>query len=244
VQADEPLVVVIDDDERVCKSMGRILTASGYRARTYLRARAYLSEATDIEPACVIADIRMPEQDGIELARAMRARGIEAPLVFMTATGDVTTVVDAMKQGAVDLLAKPFSADALLSAITQAMAQGERSEHAHRDLAKLWQSVRQLTPREAEICGLVACGLANKQIAARTGITEKTVKVHRGRVMHKLGAGSLAELVRMVDRLMSEADRTVIHLDGIDQLRPSPVEIVIRAVRAYRGEPAQTSMVQ
>jgi FixJ family two-component response regulator len=235
---DAPLIVVIDDDERVCRATSRMLGASGYRVRTHIRAQDYLDEADSIEPACVLADIRMPEVDGIELARAMRGAGIESPLVFMTATGDVITVVEAMKQGAVDLVPKPFSADALLSAVSSAINVGRKADEASRGLSDLWRSVAKLTPREAEVCALVASGLANKLVAARTDITEKTVKVHRGRVMHKLGAGSLAELVRIVDRLMADAGRRVIRIDGTELVRPKAVEIIINHTAEHRGVPA------
>ena len=235
---DAPLIVVIDDDERVCRATSRMLGASGYRVRTHLRAQDYLDEADAIEPACVLADIRMPEIDGIELARAMRGAGIDSPLVFMTATGDVITVVEAMKQGAVDLVPKPFSADALLSAVSSAITVGRKADDASRGLADLWRSVAKLTPREAEVCALVASGLANKLVAARTDITEKTVKVHRGRVMHKLGAGSLAELVRIVDRLMADAGRRSIRIDGTEIVRPKAVEIIINHTAEHRARAA------
>ena len=159
-------------------------------------------------PGCVVADIRMPELDGIGLAQAMRERGIDVPIVFMTATGDVETVVRAMKQNASDLLAKPFTADALLGAVTRSIDLSHRLDDEHRALLMLWRLAGRLTPREAEVCALVACGSANKVVAARLGTTEKTIKVHRGRVMSKLAATSLAELVRMVDRLLAAESRT------------------------------------
>ncbi len=230
----EPLVVVIDDDEGVCRALARILSASGYRARTYTRAADYLEEADAIEPACILADIRMPDIDGIELARAMREARGEAPIVFMTATGDVSTVVVAMKQGAIDLLPKPFAAETLLRAVEHAIDAGRRNDDAHRALVSLWNLAGRLTPREAEVCAFVACGSPNKNVAAQIGTTEKTVKVHRGRVMHKFGAPSLAELVRMVDRLVAEPDRTFVHLDGVEVARPPAVNIIITSVTRAR----------
>ena len=234
----DSLVVVIDDDASICRATARMLGVSGYRVRTHERPRAYLAEADVIQPACILADIRMPEMDGIQLAKAIRAEGIESPIVFMTATGDVTTVVDAMKQGAVDLLAKPFSAEALLAAVGTAIESGKRAGDRYRSLADLWHMASHLTPREAEVCTLVASGLANKHTAALTSITEKTVKVHRGRVMHKMGAQSLAALVRMVDQLLEDADRTVIRVDGREILRPKPVEIITTTARRLREEAA------
>jgi FixJ family two-component response regulator len=165
----------------------------------------------------------------------MRARGIDAPLVFITATGDVDTVVRAMKQNAADLLPKPFSADALLGATTRAIEVSRRTEEEHRSLLNLWRLAGRLTPREAEVCALVACGSANKVVAARLGTTEKTIKVHRGRVMSKLAAPSLAEMVRMVDRLIAAESQTSIRLDGTERLRPHPVDIILAATKQARA---------
>jgi FixJ family two-component response regulator len=236
VSTTDPLVIIIDDDEGVCRALARMLSASGYRARTYVRPQQYLDEADSLDPACVVADIRMPEIDGIALVRAMRETGVEAPVIFMTATGDVDTVVAAMKQGAVDLLPKPFGADNLLRALAHAIDASEKSDESHRALVALWRAAGRLTPREAEVCALVACGAPNKNVAVRIGTTEKTVKVHRGRVMQKLAAPSLAELIRMVERLRSEPDRTMIRLDGVDIERPRSVEIIIRTMARARGE--------
>ena len=239
MQTTDPLVVVIDDDEAVCRAVARMISASGFRARTYVRARDYLDDVESVEPACVVADIRMPEIDGIALVRAMRAAGVEAPVIFMTATGDVGTVVSAMKQGAVDLLPKPFGADNLLVAVTRAIETSRRSDESHRSLAALWRAAGRLTPREAEVCALVACGSPNKNVAMRIGTTEKTVKVHRGRVMQKMAAPSLAELIRMVDRLRVEPGRNIIRLEGMEIDRPKSVEIIINTMARARGEDPQ-----
>ncbi len=244
MQSTEPLVVVIDDDEGVCRALARMLSASGYRVRTYVHASDYLDESEVIEPACVLADIRMPTIDGIALAHAMRSAGVEAPILFMTATGDVATVVDAMKQGAVDLLPKPFSADALLNAVAQAIDAAKRHDEAHRALVSLWRMVGRLTPREAEVCALVACGSPNKNVAARIGTTEKTVKVHRGRVMHKLAAPSLAELIRMVDRLHRDPGRVAVRLDGIEVSRPPAVGIILDVMARARAANGPSSVAQ
>lgn len=239
MQTTDPLVVVIDDDEAVCRAVARMISASGFRARTYTRARDFLDDVESVEPACVVADIRMPEIDGIALVRAMRAAGVEAPVIFMTATGDVGTVVSAMKQGAVDLLPKPFGADNLLVAVARAIETSRRSDESHRSLVALWRAAGKLTPREAEVCALVACGSPNKNVAMRIGTTEKTVKVHRGRVMQKMAAPSLAELIRMVDRLRLEPSRNVIRLEGMEIDRPKSVEIIINTMARARGETPQ-----
>jgi FixJ family two-component response regulator len=217
-----------------------LLISSGYRTATYQRPAEYLDEAAEMAPGCVVADIRMPELDGIGLSQAMRSRGIDAPIVFMTATGDVDTVVRAMKQNASDLLAKPFTSDALLGAVTRAIDVSHRQDDEHRALLTLWRLAGRLTPREAEVCALVACGSANKVVAARLGTTEKTIKVHRGRVMSKLAATSLAELVRMVDRLLAAESQTSIRLDGMERLRPRPIDIIVNATKQARADSPTT----
>jgi FixJ family two-component response regulator len=230
----QPLVLVIDDDAAVCRAVARLLTATGYRVATYERGAQCLDEVPDMEPACILADIRMPEMDGIELSEQIRARGIAAPVVFMTATGDVQTVVRAMKHRASDLLPKPFTESTLLGAVDRAIGEAQRTDDEHRALVTLWRIAGKLTPREAEVCALVACGLPNKIVAARLGTTEKTIKVHRGRVMSKLAAGSLAELVRMVDRLVAAEDRITVRLDGIERARPNAVNIILDVVTRAR----------
>jgi FixJ family two-component response regulator len=233
-----PLVVVIDDDAGVCSAVSRVLGTGGYRVETFQRPDECLDEVGELDPACILADIRMPELDGIALSSAMRARGVRVPIVFMTGTGDVETVVRAMKQDSADLLAKPFSADALLGAVSRATDLARRSDDGLRSLVNLWALAGRLTPREAEVCALVACGSPNKVVAARIGTTEKTVKVHRGRVMSKLAAPSLAELVRMVDRLIAGEATKVIRLDGVERVRPNSVNIVIDVVKRARGHSA------
>jgi FixJ family two-component response regulator len=240
VNAGEYLIVIIDDDEGICRALTRMLEAAGHLVRAYQHADEFLAEADTLEAACILADIRMPQLDGIALSRALKAAGSEAPIIFMTATGDVHTVVDAMKQGAIDLLPKPFTSEALLGAINAAVRVGESTEESHRTLAALWQLAGLLTPREAEVCALVACGLPNKNVAARIGTTEKTVKVHRGRVMRKLGRSSLADLVRAVDGLLVEKERARMHLDGIDMRRPTSVDIIVRTVQGMRTSSAVT----
>lgn len=236
IDSTPPLVVVIDDDASVCSAVSRMLGTGGYRVETFVRPDECLEEVGELDPACIVADIRMPELDGIALSNAMRARGVRVPIVFMTATGDVDTVVRAMKQDASDLLSKPFSADALLNAVSRATAQAKRGDDELRSLVTLWRVAGRLTPREAEVCALVACGSPNKVVAARIGTTEKTVKVHRGRVMSKLAATSLAELVRMVDRLVANEAQTIVRVDGVERTRPNSVNIILDVVKRARGQ--------
>jgi FixJ family two-component response regulator len=232
---DEPLVVVIDDDEAICRAVSRMLGAEGFSVRTFTSARAYLDESDASMPACVLVDLRMPDVDGLALIRALRASGGGIATVVMTGTGHIPTVVEAMKEGAVDLLAKPFTADALNDAIERATATARRTRNEQHLLADLWRIVEQLTPREAEVCGLVACGLLNKRIGALIGTKEKTVKVHRGRVMQKLHVASVAELVRLVDELRGSASRSLIRVDGVDILRPRAADVIIAVVAKERA---------
>lgn len=241
VASDDPLIVVIDDDENLCRAVERVLLTAAYQVRTYNRAADYLAEADVIEAACVLADIRMPTVDGIQMARALRGADLDAPIVFMTATDDVDTVVTAMKLGALDLLAKPFTAEALLAATEAALQASRKAVEEHRSLVALWRLAGQLTPREAEVCALVAAGLPNKNVAARIGTTEKTVKVHRGRVMHKFGVPSLAALIRLIDRLVAPPHRESVHLDGIDVPCPPAAGIIIRTLDNYKRPSSETS---
>jgi FixJ family two-component response regulator len=232
--SDDPLIVVIDDDENLCRAVERVLLTAAYQVRTYHRANDYLAEADVIEAACVLADIRMPSVDGLQMARALHDADLDAPIVFMTGTDDVDTVVTAMKLGALDLLAKPFTADALLAATESAMHASRKAVEAHRSVFAMWRLAGQLTPREAEVCALVAAGLPNKNVAARIGTTEKTVKVHRGRVMHKFGVPSLAALIRLIDRLVTPPHREFVHVDGIDVPCPPAVGTIIRTLDNYK----------
>ena len=232
---DGGLVVVIDDDQAVCSAISRLLVAQGRRVRTYTSPRRYLGDSDGLNPICILADIRMPDLDGLSLLRTLRVEGVEVPTVFMTAIGDVPTIVSAMKEGAIDLLAKPFTAEDLNAAIDRAIQTANHADHDRRELAGLWRIVDRLTPREAEVCGLVACGLLNKRVAALIGTKEKTVKVHRGRVMQKLGVGSVADLVRFVDALLRNAAHDTLRLDTVEIARPRSADIIIDVLTRERA---------
>lgn len=238
VASSDYLIAVVDDDRDVRQWLLRALTAHGYRVLTFSSAREYLDQCQAINPTCVLADIRMPGLDGIAMHRAARDNGHNVPTVFMTAIRDISTVVEAMKAGASDLLAKPFSIEQLLSAIRNAVEQSRHATNADRGLAERWRSLAQLTAREAQVAALVASGRPNKQVAAALGVTEKTVKVHRARAMRKLRANSLAELVRIVDYLLAERHRETVFVDGANIVRPPGVYIIVRALVAARGTKA------
>ena len=191
--ASAPIVFVVDDDESVRKSLARVMTSAGYAVRTFSSARDFIDSALPAGPCCAVLDVRMPGLSGLELQETLVRAARRMPIVFVTGHGDIAMSVKAMKAGAVDFLTKPFDANALLRAVQVAIARDVRD-------ADVLSRVETLTPRETEVLALVVSGLLNKQIAGELGIGEKTVKVHRARVMEKMGAGSVAELVRLADR--------------------------------------------
>ena len=233
-----PLVAVVDDDAPVGAALARLLTAIGYRVRVFASAWEFLEEMPGSSPACALIDVRMPELDGPALLRELRAADEYVPAIFMTAIGDVTTIVDAMKAGAIDLLSKPFTADALLVAVTHAIDVGRLTNVERRGLADLWRRFARVTPREAEVCALVSRGLANKVVAARIGTTEKTVKVHRARGLLKLGARSLPDLVRMADALVAHRELRQLRVEGVLVPRPRAADILLDVFGASQANPA------
>ena len=232
---DQPLIVIVDDEEAICRSLARLLRSQGFRARTYSTPHAYLDESDALSPSCALIDIRMPDIDGLSLLRQIRGSGNDVPTVVMTAAGDIPTIVSAMREGAIDLLAKPFTLEQLGAAIMRAVQRAAILDRNRRGLDDIWRSAANLTPREAEVCGLVACGLPNKRVAALIGTKEKTVKVHRGRVMQKLHMASFAELVRFVETLHREASYTTLRIDARETRRPRSVNIIIDFVTRERA---------
>jgi FixJ family two-component response regulator len=198
-----PTVTIIDDDDSVRRALTRLLNASGYGVRTYASATEFLDDADSVVPGpgCLLLDVRLPGLGGLELLTALKKSGTERAVVFMTGHGDVLTGVKAMKGGAVDFLLKPFSDEELLDAIGRAVIRDGNVRATQIEVRELNHRAARLTRREREVCFLVVSGRLNKQIAAALGTTEKTVKVHRSRVMAKMQAHSLAELVRFVEFL-------------------------------------------
>jgi FixJ family two-component response regulator len=192
-----PLVFVVDDDEEVRKSLDRLLRSLGFRVETFASPEAFLERAPYDRPGCLVLDIRLPGRSGLELQEWLARTEASLPIVFITGYGDIPTSVRAMKAGAVDFLPKPFDDQMLLDAVEQALARDAASRAGRAEVEALWERAALLTPREHEVFCLVVAGLLNKQIAARLGTTEQTIKVHRSRVMEKLQAESLAELVRL-----------------------------------------------
>jgi FixJ family two-component response regulator len=196
-----PVITIVDDDESVRRGLARLLIASGYQVQQHASGREFLERLSDATPACVVLDVRMPAIGGLELQEILASSGESYPIVFVTGHGDVQSSVQAMKSGAVDFLLKPFDDAALLDAVGRALDRDCRQRHQRREVVEIQRRAATLTPREREVASLVVRGLLNKQIAAQIGTTEKTVKVHRARVMAKMNASSLAGLVRLIDRI-------------------------------------------
>jgi FixJ family two-component response regulator len=194
-----PLVLVVDDDPSVRKGLTRLLAAAGYAVEVFASAREFLARPPHPGPCCLVLDVRMPGLTGIQLQELLAATGRRMSIVFVTGHADVRTSVKAMKAGAVDLLTKPVDARDLIAAIQRAVTRDVHDRAAEARRAEVQRRVGRLTPRETEMFALVVTGLLNKQIGAMLGIGEKTVKVHRARVMEKMQAGSVAELVRLAD---------------------------------------------
>ncbi len=193
-------VHVVDDDESVRSALSRLFRASGHSVQTFESAQAYLAEASPEEPGCVVLDIRMPGMDGLTLQEHMSKLGFKAPIVFVSGHGNIPASVRAMKRGAVDFLEKPFEEDDLLGAVDRAIALDTELRQRRNSNARFRRGLENLTSREYEVMTYVIAGRLNKVIARELGVSEKTVKVHRGRVMKKMEARSLAELVRMAER--------------------------------------------
>jgi FixJ family two-component response regulator len=193
-----PCVRVVDDDASVLKSLDRMLRAAGFSVQTFPSPQAFLQQHDGATPGCLLLDLSMPGLDGLQLQEALAQTGDPCPVIFITGHGDVPSTVRAMKAGAVDFLTKPFEREQLLAAVRIAIDKDRSARAARAERSSIGLRVAALTPREQQVMAHVVAGHLNKQIAAGLGISEKTVKVHRARVMKKMRAGSVAELVTMV----------------------------------------------
>jgi FixJ family two-component response regulator len=199
---DKFTVYLVDDEPGVLKALSRLLRARGYEVKPYFSPQLFLEEHDVAVPGCAILDVSMPGLDGLELQRALTAAGgSHRPVVFVTGKGDIPTSVRAMKAGAIDFLTKPVKDKDLFEAVSRAEALDAESRRIHSELESMQAKFRTLTPREREVLTHVVAGRLNKQIAGDLGTAEKTIKVHRSRMMEKLGIRMVADLVRMAEKL-------------------------------------------
>jgi len=204
---DDPIVYVVDDDASFRKAVSRLLRSAGLLVETLASAEEFLERPAEDRPSCLVLDVRMPGSSGMDLQTALQEARRDIPIVFMTGHGDVSTGVRAMKGGAVDFLEKPFRAPDLLACVQRGLARNRQSREERAARAAVERRFATLTARERDVLRLVVTGMLNKQIAAELGIAEKTVKIHRSHMTQKMGAGSVAELVAMAQKLEPPGSR-------------------------------------
>lgn len=192
------IIHLVDDDPSVRRALGRLLRAAGHTCEVWDTAEAFLARPLSPAPGCAVVDLQLPGASGLDLQDRLAGRDDQLPLIFLTGRGDIGTSVRAMKGGAIDFLTKPVEPDVLLAAIATALARSREARLAREAEASVDALLAKLTPREREVLDMVVVGRLNKQIAGHLGIAEKTIKVHRARVMHKLGVRTIADLVRLV----------------------------------------------
>ncbi len=193
-----PIVFIVDDDEAVRNSLRLLVKSVGLSATALVSAQEFLASYDPLQPGCLVLDVRMPGMSGLELQQQLNARGAVIPVIFITGHGDVPMAVEAMQQGAFDFLQKPFRDQDLMDRIQRALEKDRANRAELGERSRIREQYETLTPREREVLALVTSGKANKVMAADLGLSQRTIEIHRARVMEKMGASSLAHLVRMV----------------------------------------------
>ena len=196
-----PTVFIIDDDRGMRQSMQDLVESVGLRAESFATGEEFLGRKRTNDPSCLVLDVRLSQMSGLDIQRQLAETGVEIPIIFVTAHGDVPMSVRALKSGAVEFLTKPFRDQDLLDAIQQALQRDRADRERQAEIDDLQERYRSLTAREREVMTLVVTGMLNKQIASEIGASEATVKIHRGHVMQKMQAGSVVDLLRMADKL-------------------------------------------
>jgi FixJ family two-component response regulator len=203
----ETVIAIVDDDPSVREGLGSLIRSAGWRVETFASAQEFLARSGGEAPSCMVLDLQLPGLSGLDLQKRIAEVGVEIPIVFLTGHGNIPASVQAMKAGAVEFLTKPFDEEDLLRAIREAIERDRSTRQRHAEIHELQRRYESLTPREQEVMRQVISGLLNKQIAAELTISEFTVKIHRGQVMRKMHAESLADLVRMAESLKIHSPR-------------------------------------
>jgi len=200
-----PTVFIIDDDHGMRQAIHDLVESVGLRAESFATGEKFLGIRQIDRPSCLVLDVRLPQMSGLDFQRRLAERGMQIPIIFVTAHGDIPMSVKALKSGAVEFLTKPFRDQDLLDAIQQALERDGSRLKEQAEVHDLQERYRALTPREQEVMTLVVSGMLNKQVASELGTSEATIKIHRGNVMHKMQAASVVDLVRMADKLKHTA---------------------------------------
>ena len=206
-----PVIFIVDDDAKFRKSLARLVKSIGYAVETFASAQEFLKRHLEEDPGCLLLDVRMPEVTGPDLQRELARRNISLPIIFLTALADIPTGINAMKDGAVDYLLKPVEENKLLKAVDTALDKDRQLKKKQKEIYSAKDLIKSLTPREYEVFRWIITGMINKQIAYAIGITERTVKAHRSQIMQKLNVVSVAELVRLSQKV------------GISPAKESPI---------------------